>query len=299
MNARTQAIGYALPVVLTLALAASAPPLHGLAQAPRPSTPGKPVTVLRLWDLECGEIRSMDQSRWTPDRNVGKAVELSDNCYVIQHPTRGLCRWDTGMADSVVAKPTGQQQGGGMVFARAKTLVSELAAIGFTPDQIENMAFSHSHPDHTGNALLFPQAMLYIQQTEYDAAFAPNAQGNPPNASPYSERLRSSLVKKITGDFDVFGDGSITIVSSPGHTAGHQSLLVRLPKRGNVILTGDAAHFKENWDLDHVPGFNFNQEQSHASMAKLKALAEREHAEVWINHEKLISDKIPKNVPIE
>jgi len=106
-------------------------------------------------------------------------------------------------------------------------------------------------------------------------------------------------VRKINGDLDVFGDGSITIISTPGHTPGHQSLLVRLPKRGNVILTGDAAHFKENWDLDHVPGFNFNQEQSHASMNKLKALAEKEHAEVWINHEKMISDKIPKRTPIE
>jgi glyoxylase-like metal-dependent hydrolase (beta-lactamase superfamily II) len=281
-------------------LALAAAPVHLGGQSGSPAAPPKkPVTVLRLWDFDCGQIHSMDQSRWTPNLHVGQPVDLSDNCYLIQHPTRGLFLWDTGMADSIVAKPTGQAQGGGMIFARAKTLVSQFAAAGWAPNQVENMAFSHSHPDHTGNALLFPQATLYIQQTEFDAAFAPNAQGNPPNPSPYSERLRSSLVRKITGDFDVFGDGSITLISTPGHTPGHQSLLVRLPKRGNVILTGDAAHFKENWDLDHVPGFNFNQEQSHASMSKLKALAEKEHAEVWINHEKMISDKIPKGMPIE
>jgi glyoxylase-like metal-dependent hydrolase (beta-lactamase superfamily II) len=285
-------------VASLLALVAAQGLLHGQTPASAPAAP-KRTTVLRLWDFDCGQIHSKDQSRWTPNLHVGQAVDLSDNCYLIQHPTRGLFLWDTGMADSVVAKPTGQEQGGGMIFARAKTFVSQLAAAGFTPNMVENMAFSHSHPDHTGNALLFPQAMLYIQQTEFDAAFAPNAQGNPPGASPYSERLRSSLVRKINGDFDVFGDGSITIISTPGHTPGHQSLLVRLPKRGNVILTGDSAHFKENWDLDHVPGFNFNQEQSHQSMAKLKALAEKEHAEVWINHEKQISDKIPKGVPIE
>ena len=244
MNARTEISRYTVPIVLALALAVLTPRLQG--QAPAAGVPKKPVTVLRLWDLECGEIHSMDQSRWTPDRNVGKAVDLSNNCYVIQHPTRGLFLWDTGMADSVVAKPTGQQQGGGMVFARAKTLLSEFAAIGFAPNQIENMAFSHSHPDHTGNALMFPQAMLYIQQTEFDAAFAPNAQGNPPNPSPYSERLRSSLVRKINGDFDVFGDGSITmcpvlsmkpclpVVTSPMRTAANPSL--KSPAESNCGL---------------------------------------------------------------
>jgi glyoxylase-like metal-dependent hydrolase (beta-lactamase superfamily II) len=175
MNARPDVSRYSLPLVLALALAAAATPLQGQAQAPAAGVSRKPATVLRLWDLECGEIHSMDQSRWTPDRNVGKAIDLSDNCYVILHPTRGLFLWDTGMADSVVAKPTGQQQGGGMVFARSKTLLSEFAAIGLAPNQIENMAFSHSHPDHTGNALMFPQAMLYIQQVEFDAAFTPNA----------------------------------------------------------------------------------------------------------------------------
>jgi len=83
----------------------------------------------------------------------------------------------------------------------------------------------------------------------------------------------------------VFGDGSVTILSSRGHTPGHQSLLVRLPKTGPVLLTGDAAHFRDNWDTPRAPVQNFDKEATITSLQKLKQAADSNNAQVWINHD--------------
>ena len=99
-------------------------------------------------------------------------------------------------------------------------------------------------------------------------------------------------MKKLSGDFDVFGDGSVTILSTPGHTPGHQSLLVKLPNTGAVVLSGDAAHFKENWDNRRVPSNNVDKEQTLASMQKISDVLTREKAQLWINHDKAQRDSL-------
>ena len=88
----------------------------------------------------------------------------------------------------------------------------------------------------------------------------------------------------------MFGDGSVTIISTPGHTPGHQSLLVRLPKTGAVVLSGDVAHFKDNWDNRRVPALNTSKEQTLASMQRIADIMAKEHAQLWINHDKPQSD---------
>ena len=95
MNSSTPVRRYVLPVALLLTLIATAPRLWGQSQPPAATTPKKPATVLRLWDLECGEIHSIDQSRWTPNLHVGQPVDLSDNCYVMHVPLqwRAFARW--------------------------------------------------------------------------------------------------------------------------------------------------------------------------------------------------------------
>ncbi|MFX9743972.1 MBL fold metallo-hydrolase, partial [Acinetobacter baumannii] len=82
------------------------------------------------------------------------------------------------------------------------------------------------------------------------------------------------------GDRDVFGDGSVTILATPGHTPGHQSLLVKLPKSGAVVLTGDAVHFKDNWDNRRVPSLNASKEQTLASMQKIADTLTKEKAQL-------------------
>src|SRR5436190_2944388 len=84
---------------------------------------------------------------------------------------------------------------------------------------------------------------------------------------------------------EVFGDGAVTIISSPGHTPGHQSLLVKLPQTGPVLLTGDAVHFRDNWDTPRAPAQNFDREATIKSVEKLHAVAAANKAQVWINHD--------------
>jgi len=244
------------------------------------SFPASAAGVDKLYVIDCGQGSAPDQSRWSPGVNVGVPMQLSDNCYLIHH-AQGWFLWDTGITDAVAAMPDGLKgENGAPSWKRTTTLAGQLEALGVKPSDLRGIAVSHTHPDHVGNVELFPQVMLYVQKAEYDW---PGPAGTPrfnPNHP----------VTKLEGDHDVFGDGSVTIISTPGHTPGHQSLLVRLPKTGPVVLSGDVAHFKDNWDNRRVPAFNTSKEQSTASMDRVAGILAKDHAQLWINHDKPQSD---------
>jgi N-acyl homoserine lactone hydrolase len=144
------------------------------------------------------------------------------------------------------------------------------------------MAVSHTHPDHIGNVEMFPTAMLYVQKAEYDWPGADNK----PRFKP------EHPVTLLEGDRDIFGDGSVTILSTPGHTPGHQSLLVKLPKSGALVLSGDAVHFRDNFDARRVPVINDNPDKTLASMQRIADVMAKEHAQLWINHDKAQRDTL-------
>jgi glyoxylase-like metal-dependent hydrolase (beta-lactamase superfamily II) len=132
-----------------------------------------------------------------------------------------------------------------------------------------------------------------MQAPEYDVAFGPEPQKYGFQAANYA-KLRDSKAVKLAGDHDVFGDGSVVIKSTPGHTIGHQVLLVRLPKTGPVILSGDLVHYMANWDGRRVPSLNFNAEQSARSMMMVDALMAQTGAQLWINHDPEQGNALPK-----
>jgi N-acyl homoserine lactone hydrolase len=251
-----------------------------------------PSGVERMYVFDCGQSRTPDVSRWSPGINVGQAREFSANCYLIRH-AKGLMLWDSGYADSIAAMPNGLSTPIAVVQV-TKGLNAQLKELGLAPTDIKHIAFSHTHSDHVGNANLFTAATLYMQEPEYDAAFGPTPQKFGFVATNY-EKLRANPLQKLKGDHDVFGDGSVVIVSTPGHTPGHQSLLVRLPNTGAVILSGDMVHFQENWDARRVPAMNVDSTQTVASMNKVAALMEKHRAQLWINHDKAQSAKIAKS----
>ena len=237
----------------------------------------------RLYVLDCGQNIGKDQSRWSPGVNEGKSIEFSDNCYLIRH-AKGLLLWDTGIPDAVAAMPDGMVVANGAITQRrAKTLAAQLVEIGVKPADIAYVAVSHTHGDHVGNLALFPSSTILIQGTEYEWAMT----------QPVKPAFAATQpIEKLTGDRDVFGDGSVMILSTPGHTPGHQSLLVVLAKSGPVLLSGDAVHFRDNWENRRVPSMNTNREQTLASMQRIASVMETRKAQLWINHDKVQSAQL-------
>ena len=262
-----------LSILLTFLLAACA------------GTAERPASVERMYVIECGENHVKDLSRWTPGVNVGRSHVFGDHCYLIKH-ARGWMLWDTGNADRLAALPNGLTAPNGIITAyMTKPLADSLKEIGVAPEDIGYFAMSHHHNDHSGNANLFGASTLYMQQTEYDAIFGAEPQKFGVVTANF-EKLRGAKTVKLNGDHDVFGDGSVMILSAPGHTPGHQVLVVRLPKRGPVMLSGDMVHLLYSWQNRVVPGFNYNVEQSGRSIDAMKAYATRVGAELWVNHDK-------------
>jgi N-acyl homoserine lactone hydrolase len=264
-------------ITLAVLLVAAALTINsGHAQSAKPG-------VEKLYILNCGEGVAGDISRWSPGLNEGKSMNFVDSCYLIKH-AQGWFLWDTGVADAVAAMPDGLAPADPKAthWRRPKTLAGELDKLGLKPSDIKAIAISHTHPDHVGNVEMFPTTMLYVQKAEYEWPG--------PNNAP---RFKAEHpVTKLEGDRDVFGDGSLTILSTPGHTPGHQSLLVKLPKTGAIVLSGDAVHFTSNWEIRAVPSMNTNKEQTQASMQKIADTLAKEKAQLWINHDKAQRDSL-------
>jgi N-acyl homoserine lactone hydrolase len=230
------------------------------------------ATADRLYVMDCGHNAALDESRWKPGVNLDKPIDLSDNCYLMRHGAQWLL-WDTGYPDAIADKPVTTPVG---TATRQKTLAAQLAEIGVKPADIQWVAVSHTHPDHVGNVDMFPSATLLIQKTELDWAFAP---GKP---APFQ---RDRPIRAVEGDLDVFGDGSVTLLSTPGHTPGQRSLLVHLPHTGWIVLSGDVVHFRDNWEQRRVPSINSSADQTKASMQRVAQILADKHAELWINHD--------------
>jgi N-acyl homoserine lactone hydrolase len=239
--------------------------------------------VDKLFILNCGEGVAGDISRWSPGINVGKSMDFADNCYLLHH-AQGWLLWDTGVTDAIAAMPDGQAPPDPRMthWRRPKTLVSELEELGVKPSEIKYLAISHTHPDHIGNVELFPHSMLLVQKAEYEW----------PSPFGVGRFKPEHPATKLEGDHDVFGDGSVMLIATPGHTPGHQSLLVRLPKTGVLFLSGDAVHFKSNWENRAVPSGNTDKEKTLASMQRIADVLVKEKAQLWINHDKAQRDTL-------
>jgi glyoxylase-like metal-dependent hydrolase (beta-lactamase superfamily II) len=209
-------------------------------------------------------------------------VQLVYSCYIVKHDNDYLL-WDTGHA---MTTPN---------FAPKVSIVDQLAKINVTPDQIKYVGISHYHGDHTGQVASFPKATLLLGTREWEAISAPKpAEGV--NFKPFEGWIKGENKVEplpLGPDKDVFGDGSVIVLRTPGHTPGHSALLVRLPQTGAVILSGDAVHFRENYDTDGVPIFNYDRAQTLASIERIKKIVASQKAKLIIQHDARDVDKLP------
>jgi N-acyl homoserine lactone hydrolase len=206
-------------------------------------------------------------------------VQFVYSCYLVKHGNAYMM-WDTGYAAD--AGPTAPRQ----------TVSEQLAKVGVKPADIKFVGISHYHPDHTGGASAFTEATLLIGKGDWDVLTGPKPPEN--LAAPLKYWLAGpGKVEPVAQDKDVFGDGSVVILYTPGHTPGHHSLLVKLAKMGPVILVGDAAHFHENYDSNGVPAFNHDRAETVASIDRIKKIAANMKATVVIQHDARDVSKLP------
>jgi N-acyl homoserine lactone hydrolase len=252
---------------------------------------------LKLYVFDCGNLKSANPAPLL-ERGV-TTTDMSVAAYLVVHP-RGTLLWDTGVIPDEMIQP------GGTTSFRAtvqKTLQSQLAEIGYKPSDITYLALSHYHYDHSANANLFAGATWLVQKPERELMFSGKlgaSSANAPAPDTVASRfasLQNSKTTLLDGDHDVFGDGSVVIISTVGHTPGHQSLLVKLPKEGPIVLSGDLYHYPAERELkDFTPFANLGDpEKEKAAKEKVEALLTKEHATLWIQHDLIANGKLKKS----
>lgn len=250
----------------------------------------RPHTV-RLYVFDCGVLHNADMGRFNLKKEDVATTDMSMACFLIAHP-KGNLIWDTGAVPDDSWTPTGS-----MVTQRVtlpdgqkreadvdKSLRGQLAEIGYSPSDINFLALSHYHYDHTGNANEFASATWLVRQVERDAMFGGKYSGSL-QPSTFSALQKSKTIILKDDEYDVFGDGSVIIKSAPGHTQGHQVLYVKLAKTGGVVLSGDLYHYPAEKTLDRVPTFEFSQEQTRASRVAVDAFLKKTGSQLWIQHD--------------
>jgi N-acyl homoserine lactone hydrolase len=207
-------------------------------------------------------------------------------CYLVVHP-KGTLMWDVGVIPD--AQVNGTTQG---VSTVTKTLRSQMAEIGYKPEDITYLALSHMHSDHTANANDFAKSTWLVHQNERDAMFAPppppgagRGRGGPQASATY-DKLKDAKTTILTEkDYDVFGDGTVIIKYAPGHTPGHQMLFLKLKQSGPILVAGDLYHLPEEITMNRFPTFEFDKDQSAVSRQKTVEFLQQSGARLWIEHD--------------
>ena len=262
--------------ILALGICANAPVAAPVSAQPQPD-----VTLTRLADCGTPQAPTEVNLRFSDTYAYGDLkVQFVFSCYLVKHDDQYLL-WDTGHS---MTAPN---------VAPKVSVVDQLAKLGVKPAQIQYVGISHYHADHTGQVASFPQAMLLIGKGDWDAITNPKPAAGV-NAPPFAHWISGGgKVEPLPADKDVFGDGTVMILNTPGHTPGHHSLLVKLRERGNFLITGDLVHFHENYAGNGVPWFNVSRADTLASIDRFKKLATTFRATVIIQHDQRDIGKLP------
>ena len=254
----------------------------------RPAPPKTP----RLYIFDNGDISGLDPKIFGFTREQLKSVDFVNQSYLVVHP-RGIVMFDTGgIGDDKFPAGGGEAKEG--IMTASKKLVPQMEAAGYKPSDVTYLVMSHYHSDHTANANLFAGATWIVQKAERDYMFQDKPQGIIQPAT-YSA-LKTSKTKILDDeDFDIFGDGTVVVKTTPGHTPGHQVLFVKLAKTGPILLAGDLYHYPEEIATGKTPTFEFDAAMSAKSRAAMRAFVKQTGAKLWIEHDKPTHANLPKS----
>ncbi|HEV8392974.1 MAG TPA: N-acyl homoserine lactonase family protein, partial [Vicinamibacterales bacterium] len=238
------------------------------AQAPAPRA--TPLKAMRLYVLDCGLLnisREGVEHYHVTTAEVGE-TRMPVPCFLVAHP-KGTLMWDVGVIpddDVEQAAASGARYDVNPTAAAVvtRTLRSQLAAIGYRPADITYVAISHAHKDHTANLNQFAAATWLTPRAEREFMWKPKNERV--ESRFYSALEKSRWIPLDKDEYDVFGDGAAIIKAAPGHTPGHQVLVLNLTKAGKVMVAGDLYHYRPEREFHRAPPDNeFNVQQSAAS----------------------------------
>ncbi len=250
---------------------------------------GGAVAETRLYVFDCGSLKLKSLAMFGLEEQDSAVREMFVPCYLIEH-AQGKVLWDGGLPGAIAQAPGAVEiEAGSMTYDR--WIVDQLADMDITPADIDHVAYSHLHFDHAGAANAFVETNVIMQRKEWDAAFGESVEFVDTSLFDDIEKARVTF---IDGDHDIFGDGSVRLIFAPGHTPGHQLLLVTLKNSGPILLSGDLYHTRANRSLRKVPLFNSDAAQTLETMDKIEALLANTGATLWIEHDKALADTLKK-----
>ena len=251
----------------------------------------------RLYVLDCGY---MDMSGWQgfqafygfPESDVAIPAQANP-CFLIVNQGQSLL-WDAGLSDATPSTPVMTEYG--VRFSLKSKLAEQLQDLNYPPQKIDYLALSHLHFDHIGNLPYFVNVKTLIQRDEWNAA-----KDAGPNDIGYNQRSYSPLedftkLILLDGDLDVFGDGKVRVFKTPGHTPGHQSLIVHLDQHGPIVISGDIIHFTEELATLSEASDTAAPGEPVSALAKLISRAQEIGGELWVQHDP-VQDKARKYAP--
>jgi N-acyl homoserine lactone hydrolase len=275
----------AMKKLLVLALLIAAASFSVVAQS-KPT-----VTAPRLYIFDAGGISGLDPKLFNFTRDEIKQPDFTNVAYLIVHP-KGTVMFEAGGIPDRDFPANGAPVKEGVMTA-SKPLLPQLAAAGYKPEDITYLVMSHYHSDHTANANAFAKSEWIVQKAERDYMFQEKPAGiiRPEHYS----ALRNAKTRILNNEnLDIFGDGTVVVKTTPGHTPGHQVLFVKLPKTGPVVLAGDLYHYPEEITTGKTPSFEFDAATSAKSRASIQAFLQQSGARLWIEHDKATHASLPK-----
>lgn len=238
---------------------------------------------VKVYVLDCGYVEASDVSIFNPRLPKRQKKKMATPCYLVRHP-KGYLLWDTGLSDELLHSKNGiKKMPNGFTFLVKRGLKAQLSELGVSLAEVDFVAFSHLHLDHTGNARYFDKAKWLLQGEEIDLAKSENAHNYGYEQNDFLHLIESQTIR-LNGNHDVFGDESVILLRTPGHTPGHQSLFINLKETGPIVISGDLYHFAENEKTRGIPVWN-DKSTTLKSFKWMDHFLKKHNAKLWIQHD--------------
>lgn len=244
---------------------------------------------IRIYAFHCGDERASKALYDPLDVDFRTIVQGPYFLFLIDHP-QGRVLFDTGLNPKWKGPGESDENTPAVVMRDDDDVVSKLGTLGLRPVDVAHVIVSHLHFDHAGGLRFFPHARIYAQQSEIRFAYWPATyQRTLYDRDDFDHDLQWV---ELIGERDLYGDGSIVITPTPGHTPGHQSLVVRL-QSGTYVLVGDAHWLPEKMRERRIPGIVWNSDAMVESWYRLEEIERKEEATLVFTHDLEFSARMP------